>query len=78
MEISRDRQQNRTGIPLQGPLPPCFIAVMFCVADDWQRRGLGSLLISLLVDTAVTDAMRWRDGVIPEQAPFATIYLHAG
>jgi len=51
---------------------------MFCVADDWQRRGLGSRLLGLLVDTAVTDAMRWCDGVIPEQAPFATIYLHAG
>jgi acetyltransferase len=48
----------------------CDFAIV--VADDWQRRGLGSHLLTLLVDTASSRGFkRMRGDVLAVNAPMA-------
>jgi acetyltransferase len=48
----------------------CDFAIV--VADDWQRRGLGSHLLTLLVDTASSRGLkRMRGEVLAVNAPMA-------
>ena len=69
LAVTSDDGQGRRTRPVLPGRQPAARRVAFAVADDWQGRGIATLLLAQLAEAAAAEGVRQFTAVVHDQQP---------